>query len=131
MANFAWERLLMSLGAVGGDAAAVEVTVAYASERRRSAGRSASFQAIRHKVAEMATKPEAPRPHLPRAARLRRGRRRDARGGDGEAAHPARLLEVADECLQIHGGYGYMREYGIERACATRASARSAAAPTR
>jgi len=26
------------------------------------------------------------------------------------------LLEVADECLQIHGGYGYMREYGIERA---------------
>ena len=26
------------------------------------------------------------------------------------------MLEVADECLQIHGGYGYMREYGIERA---------------
>jgi acyl-CoA dehydrogenase len=26
------------------------------------------------------------------------------------------LLEIADECLQIHGGYGYMREYGIERA---------------
>ena len=35
---------------------------------------------------------------------------------DGEAPHPARVLDVADECLQIHGGYGYMREYGIERA---------------
>ena len=35
----------------------------------------------------------------------------------GQALHPARAFEVADDALQIHGGYGYMREYGIERAC--------------
>ena len=55
MANFQWERLLMSLGAVG----AMQAT-ARADDRStrrsatRSAGRSRSFQAIRHKIAEMA-----------------------------------------------------------------------------
>ena len=55
MANFQWERLLMALGAVGGDAAALrEDARLRARSARRSAARSASFQAIRHKFAEMA-----------------------------------------------------------------------------
>jgi alkylation response protein AidB-like acyl-CoA dehydrogenase len=75
------------------------------------------FQAIRHKLAEIGVKLEAGR-SLTYAAL-----RRYAAGEDAtREVTMAKLLtqraavEVADECLQIHGGYGYMREYGIERA---------------
>jgi acyl-CoA dehydrogenase len=121
MANFQWERLLMALGAVGAMRRLLEVTIAFALEREafgRSIGR---FQVIRHKTYHALrtfTEPEAERQEAIAA---------------GNWGHPsitagleevtkAKLLsqraavEVADECLQIHGGYGYMREYGIERA---------------
>jgi acyl-CoA dehydrogenase len=117
MANFQWERLAMSLGAVGGMQKVFGATLEYAKERQafgRSIGR---FQAIRHKFAEMATKIEASRALTYHALRL------FADGHDAirevtmaKLLTQRALLEVADECLQIHGGYGYMREYGIERA---------------
>ena len=89
MANFQWERLLMALGSVGGDAALLRP---HARVRARSARPSArpigSHQAIRHKFAEMATTIEAgPRPDLPRAAPVRRRPRRGTRGDDGQARH--------------------------------------------
>ena len=117
MANFQWERLLMALGAVGGMRRLVETAVAYALERQAFGRPIGHFGAIRHKVAEMAVKLETARALTYAALR------------DFSAGHDAvrevtmaKLLsqrscvEVADECLQIHGGYGYMREYGIERA---------------
>jgi acyl-CoA dehydrogenase len=129
MANFQWERLLMALGAVGSMRRLLEATIAYAGEReagglRPLGGFAASpgrpigrFQAIRHKLAEIGVKLEAGR-SLTYAAL-----RRYAAGDDAaREVTMAKLLtqraavEVADECLQIHGGYGYMREYGIERA---------------
>ena len=117
MANFAWERLLMSLGAVGGMKRLLDVTVAYALERQAFGRPIGHFQVIRHKVAEMATRAEACR-SLTYAAL------RDYVAGEDVISEVAMaklltqraMLEVADECLQIHGGYGYMREYGIERA---------------
>jgi acyl-CoA dehydrogenase len=117
MANFAWERLLMALGASGAMRRLVEVAVDYAGEREAFGRPIGSFQVIRHKVAEMATKAEAAR------ALTYYALREYAEGRDAIAAvTKAKLftqracVEVADECLQIHGGYGYMREYGIERA---------------
>ncbi len=117
MANFQWERLAMALGAVGGMQKTFEVTLAYAKERQAFGRPIGRFQAIRHKFAEMATKIEASRALTYSALRL---------FGEGHDAirevtmaklfTQRALLEVADECLQIHGGYGYMREYGIERA---------------
>jgi acyl-CoA dehydrogenase len=117
MANFAWERLAMALGAVGGMQRVFERTLEYAKERQAFGRPIGNFQAIRHKFAEMAVKIEASRSLTYHCLRL------FADGGDpirevtmAKLFTQRAMLEVADECLQIHGGYGYMREYGIERA---------------
>jgi acyl-CoA dehydrogenase len=117
MANFQWERLLMALGAVGGAQATFERTLAYAKEREAFGRPIGSFQAIRHKLAEMATKIEAGRDLTYHALRL------FVSGQDAlKEVSIAKLfccdtaVEVADEAVQIHGGYGYMREYDVERA---------------
>jgi len=117
MANFQWERLTMALGAVGGMQRVFEETLAYAKEREafgRSIGR---FQVIRHKFAEMSVTIEAAR-SLTYAAL-----RKFVDGGDAiREVTQAKLFsqraacDICDEAIQIHGGYGYMREYGIERA---------------
>jgi len=117
MANFGWERLSMALGAVGGMQKVFDLALAYAKEREAFGRPIGRFQAIRHKFAEMATRIEASRALAYHALRL------FAEGHDAirevtmaKLFTQRAMLEVADECLQIHGGYGYMREYGIERA---------------
>ena len=116
MANFQWERLLMALGAVGSMDWCLRRTVAYAGEREAFGRPIGSLQAIRHKIATMATKLEAGRALTYHALRLLAG------GNDALAeVTKAKLLtqraavEVADDAVQIHGGYGYMREYEVER----------------
>jgi acyl-CoA dehydrogenase len=135
MANFQWERLLMALGAVGAMSKLLDLTLAYAREREAFGRPIARFQAIRHKLAEIAIKLETGRAltyHALREFVAAEPERREAIALE-EWTHPsitagleevtkAKLftqraaVEVADECLQIHGGYGYMREYGVERA---------------
>jgi acyl-CoA dehydrogenase len=117
MANFAWERLLMALAAVGGMQRVFEVTLDYAKQREAFGRPIGRFQAIRHKFAEMATKIEASRSLTYHALRV------FADGADvirevtmAKLFTQRAMVEVASECMQIHGGYGYMREYGIERA---------------
>ena len=117
MANFAWERLLMAIGAVGGMQRLFEVTLAYAKEREAFGRPIGKFQAIRHKFAEMATRIEAARALTYNALRLfHEGQDASSEVTMAKLFTQRALLEIADECLQIHGGYGYMREYGIERA---------------
>jgi acyl-CoA dehydrogenase len=117
MANFAWERLLMSLGAVGAMQRLIEVAVDYALERRAFGREIGYFQTIRHKVAEMAVKMETARSITYHALRLyAQGENPIREVTMAKLSSQRACLEVADECLQIHGGYGYMREYGIERA---------------
>ena len=117
MANFAWERLLMAIGAVGAMQRLIEVTVSYALEREAFGRPIGRFQTIRHKVAAMGTLAEAARAATYNALRI------FAEGQDcirevtiAKLISQRGLVDIADECLQIHGGYGYMREYGIERA---------------
>jgi acyl-CoA dehydrogenase len=117
MANFQWERLTMALGAVGGMQRLFETTLAYAKERQAFGRPIGRFQAIRHKFAEMSVKIEVSR------ALTYACLRKFAAGEDAtREVTQAKLytqsaaFQVANECLQIHGGYGYMREYGIERA---------------
>jgi acyl-CoA dehydrogenase len=117
MQNFAWERLLMALGATGAMRRLLEVAISYAGEREAFGRPIGKFQAIRHKIAEIGVKAEVGRALSYHALR---------RYVDGEDViadvTKAKLytqracVEVADEVLQILGGYGYMREYGVERA---------------
>jgi alkylation response protein AidB-like acyl-CoA dehydrogenase len=117
MANFAWERLLMAIGAVGGMQRVIETTIAYAKERGAFGRPISSFQAIRHKVAEMATSAEAARAITYNALRLfHEGQDCIREVTMAKLVTQRGLVEICDEALQIHGGYGYMREYGIERA---------------
>jgi len=117
MANFQWERLLMALGAVGGMQSAFEKTLAYALERKAFGREIGHFQVIRHKLAEIATTIEGGRDVTYSALR------RYVAGEDAvrevtiaKLATQRASFEVMDSCLQIHGGNGYMQEYGIERA---------------
>jgi alkylation response protein AidB-like acyl-CoA dehydrogenase len=117
MANFAWERLLMAIGAVGAMQRLVDVTVSYAQEREAFGRPIGKFQAIRHQIAEMATKAEASRALTYNALRLfHEGQNCIEDVTMAKLVTQRAVLEIADQSLQIHGGYGYMREYGIERA---------------
>jgi acyl-CoA dehydrogenase len=117
MANFAWERLSMALGAVGAMQRLIEVAVTYALERQAFGREIGHFQTIRHKVAEMAVKMETARSLTYHALRLHAAGENPIREVTmAKLVSQRSCLQVADECLQIHGGYGYMREYGIERA---------------
>jgi acyl-CoA dehydrogenase len=117
MANFAWERLLMAIGAVGAMQRLIDVTVAYALDREAFGRPIGKFQAIRHQIAEMATRAEANRALTYHALRLfHTGQDCIREVSMAKLLTQRAVLEIADQSLQIHGGYGYMREYGIERA---------------
>lgn len=117
MANFAWERLLMAVGAVGAMQRLIEIAVAYALDREAFGRPIGKFQAIRHQIAEMATKAEVSRALTYDALRLFHTGQPCIREVSMAKLHSQRaVLEIADQTLQIHGGYGYTREYGIERA---------------
>ncbi|MGI8633182.1 MAG: acyl-CoA dehydrogenase family protein [Solirubrobacterales bacterium] len=116
MANFQWERLLMSLGAVGAMDRAIERTLAYASEREAFGKPIGRFQAIRHKLADAATTLYAARSMTYDALR-----QYHETGDAVREVTMAKLftqraaVDVIDDCLQIHGGMGYAAETGIER----------------
>jgi alkylation response protein AidB-like acyl-CoA dehydrogenase len=117
MANFAWERLLMAIGAVGGMQRLLDIAVAYAREREAFGRPIGKFQAIRHQIAEMATKAEVSRALTYDALRLfHTGQPCIPQVAMAKLLTQRSALEIADQTLQIHGGYGYTREYGIERA---------------
>jgi acyl-CoA dehydrogenase len=116
MANFQWERLLMALGAVGAMDVALDRTLAYTRERRAFGRPLTGHQAVRHRLAELATTAHASRCVTYDALR------RFAAGEDAmrevtmaKLATQRAAFDVIDGCLQLHGGAGYMREYEIER----------------
>jgi acyl-CoA dehydrogenase len=117
MANFQWERLAMSLGAVGAMALAWERTAGFARERQAFGRPLSGHQAIRHKLADMATSV-----YTSRCVTYDALRRFVAGEEPLKEVAMAKLLtqracfELMDECLQIHGGAGYMKEYWVERA---------------
>lgn len=117
MANFAWERLLMAIGAIGAMDALVDSSVTYASDRQAFGRSIGSFQAIRHKIAGMATTAHAARTlTYDTLRRFEAGEQVIREVSMTKLMTQRALCEIADEALQIHGGYGYTKEYGIERA---------------
>ncbi len=117
MANFQWERLLMSLGAVGAMGAILERTIDYAQERAAFGRPISKFQAIRHKIAEMGVRHEAGRAITYEALRLfNEGHDAIREVTMAKLQTQRACFEQADEAIQIHGGAGYMVEYDVERA---------------
>jgi alkylation response protein AidB-like acyl-CoA dehydrogenase len=110
------ERLIAAAGCVAAAQRCFERTLAYAKERRAFGREIGHLQATRHKFAEMATKIETARQLVYTTAwRFARGDY-PVREISMAKLHASRVaVEVADVCIQIHGGAGYMREYGIER----------------
>ncbi|HWO47192.1 MAG TPA: acyl-CoA dehydrogenase family protein, partial [Solirubrobacterales bacterium] len=105
MANFQWERLLMALGAVGTMDWCLRRAVDYALERQAFGRPIGKFQAIRHKVAEMATKLEAGRALTYSALRLLTSGQDALREVTAAKLFTQRAaVEVADEAVQVHGG---------------------------
>jgi alkylation response protein AidB-like acyl-CoA dehydrogenase len=111
------ERLIGAAGCVAGAQRCFDRTLEYAMERTAFGRQIGKFQAIRHKFADMATKIEAGRQLTYTTAwRFANGEYPVREISMAKLFTAQMACEVTDECLQIHGGAGYMREYGIERA---------------
>jgi alkylation response protein AidB-like acyl-CoA dehydrogenase len=111
------ERLIGAAGCVAGAQRCFDKTLEYALEREAFGRPIGKFQAIRHKFADMATKIEAGRQMTYMTAwRFANGEYPVREISMAKLFTAQMACEVTDECLQIHGGAGYMKEYGIERA---------------
>ena len=110
------ERLIGAAGCVAGAQNVFDRTLAYAKERKAFGREIGRFQVTRHKFAEMATKIETARQLVYTTAWRFQNGEYPVREISMAKLYAARIaVAVADECIQIHGGAGYMKEYGIER----------------
>jgi alkylation response protein AidB-like acyl-CoA dehydrogenase len=116
MAGLDSGRLGVAACSVGLAQAAFDAAVGFARERQQFGRPVIEFQGLQFMLADMATQIEASRRLYREAARVR-----DAGGDYTQAASMAKLLasdtamRVTTDAVQIHGGYGYMREYPVER----------------
>ncbi|TMK26906.1 MAG: acyl-CoA dehydrogenase [Actinobacteria bacterium] len=110
------ERMIGAAGSVAGAQKCFEKTLEYAKEREAFGKAIGHFQVIRHKFAEMATKLEAARQLVYMTAWRFANGEYPVREISMAKLYASRVAcEVADECIQIHGGAGYMKEYNVER----------------
>jgi alkylation response protein AidB-like acyl-CoA dehydrogenase len=110
------ERLIGAAGCVAGAQNCFDMTLKYANERSAFGRSIGKFQVIRHKFAEMATKIETARQMVYMTAWRFNNGEYPVREISMAKLYASRIaVEVADECIQIHGGAGYMKEYGVER----------------
>jgi alkylation response protein AidB-like acyl-CoA dehydrogenase len=117
MAGLDGGRLNIAACSIGGAQFCLDRTIEYMRERKQFGSKLSDFQALRFRVADYATELEAARLMVRRAA-LAVGDREP--GGTRLAAMAKRLatdsgFEVVNGCLQLHGGYGYLRDHPIER----------------
>jgi long-chain-acyl-CoA dehydrogenase len=117
MKELAWERMLVAIICQAGAEAAFAHTVQYTKDRKAFGKSVASFQNTRFKLAELRTEIDFCRAYLDRCMELQL---EENLAIDAAAAAKYKISEmfskVVDECLQLHGGYGYMMEYPIARA---------------
>ncbi|OYV45279.1 MAG: acyl-CoA dehydrogenase [Acidocella sp. 20-57-95] len=117
MAGLDGGRINIGAASLGGAQAALDKTVKYVAERQAFGKNIGSFQALQFRIADMATELEAARLLLWQAATA-------LDHGDANATSLCAMakrfatdagFEIANHALQIHGGYGYLADYGIEK----------------
>ena len=117
MAGLDGGRLNIAASALGGAQAALSATLEYMGQRKAFGKSIDQFQALQFKLAEMEVKLQSSRTFLRQAAWKLDNSASDA----GKFCAMAKLYvtdcayEVANSCLQLHGGYGYLSDYGIEK----------------
>ncbi len=117
MAGLDGGRLNIAASALGGAQAALDATLLYMGERKAFGKTLDQFQALQFKVAELEVKLQSARTFLRQAAWKLDNKAADAT----KFCAMAKLLvtdnafDVANQCLQLHGGYGYLADYGVEK----------------
>src|SRR4030095_13755855 len=95
---------------------AYEAALRYSRQRKQFGQPIAEFQAIQFKLADMATEIEASRLLTYRAALLRDQKKRSTKESSMAKLYASEMsVRVTNEAIQIHGGYGYVKEYPVEK----------------
>lgn len=116
MRNLPRERLSIAVGAVAAAEHSLRITLEYAGQRQAFGQSIGSFQRNKLDLAELTTKVSAARTYIDRCiTALGEGELTPAEAAGAKAMSTDLQCEVVDRCLQLHGGYGYMREYEISR----------------
>jgi alkylation response protein AidB-like acyl-CoA dehydrogenase len=119
MEQLPWERLQIAITAVARAQAAIDGTSAYVKERKAFGQAVANFQNTRFKLAEMQTEVQIAQVFLDKCTELLMVDKLDTASASMAKYWTTDLqCKVIDECVQLHGGYGYMWEYPIARAYA-------------
>ena len=119
MQELHWERLQIGIQAVAAAQAAIDWTVEYTRERKAFGTPVASFQNTRFKLAELQTEVQVARVFVDRCTELLLQDKLDTATASMAKYWCSDLqCKVIDECVQLHGGYGYMWEYPVARAWA-------------
>jgi acyl-CoA dehydrogenase len=109
-------RILVAAQALGTAQGAFDRALAYVKQRKQFGKRIAEFQVSQHKLADMATKIETARLLVYKAAwNFDQGRIDEGLTAMAKMYAARIAVEVCDEAIQLHGGYGYMLEYEVER----------------
>jgi acyl-CoA dehydrogenase len=117
MQELPWERLQIAIGAVAKAEVAIEWTRAYVTERKAFGKPVSSFQNTRFKLAELATEVQVARVFVDKCIQLLMEKQLDTATASMAKYWVTDLeCKVMDECVQLHGGYGYMWEFPIARA---------------
>ncbi len=117
MRNFQGERLIMATQCYATAQRCLDLTLTYTQQREAFGGTLASHQVVRHKLAEMARQTDVAREYTRRVAERYRQGEPDLALQVAIAKNTAvkALDHVVDEAVQLHGGYGYIRETEVER----------------
>ena len=119
MEQLPWERLQIAIGAVAAGQAAIDWTLAYVKERKVFGQPVTSYQNTRYTLAELQTEIQVARVFVDKCIELLQAGQLDTATASMAKYWCSDLqCKVMDECVQLHGGYGYMWEYPITRAYA-------------
>jgi alkylation response protein AidB-like acyl-CoA dehydrogenase len=109
-------RIGIAAFSIGIAQASLEASIGYARGRKQFGRAIAEFQAIQMKIADMSTRIEAARLLCWKAAALRdAGREHTLESSQAKLFASEMAVDVALEAIQVHGGYGYIKEYPVER----------------
>ncbi len=119
MEQLPWERLQIAIGAVAAMQATIDQTIAYVNERKVFGQAVAAYQNTRWKLAELQTEAQVARVFVDKCIELLLQDRLDTATASMAKYWCSDLQnKLIDECVQLHGGYGYMWDYPVTRAWA-------------